>query len=288
MTIGENVGLTISLNPGTLKIKADSNQLTQVLMNLVLNARDALPVGGNLSIVTKAIVLDQGSVKRVEDLGPGAYAVLEVSDNGTGIPPQDIGRIFEPFFTTKEQGKGTGLGLSVAHGIVKQTGGCITVASHLGRGSTFSVYLPACEGIVLQAGHQPPQDRLGTERIVVVEDEYAVRMVAERSLTSQGYRVVTASDGFEALDILARGGTFDLLVVDVVMPRMTGPQLVEKVSVLYPSLRILYMSGYTPDEVMRHGILAGEATLLQKPFTADSLANAVRRELDHGKYIVGL
>jgi PAS domain S-box-containing protein len=280
--IGEDVTLSTDLTPGLDRVKVDRGQIEQVIMNLVVNARDALPQGGRIALGTRNVFLAQANLPDDPDLSPGRYVQLTVSDTGTGMTDEVKARIFEPFFTTKEQGKGTGLGLAVAHGAVKQNGGHIGVTSAPGAGTTFTILFPTEENV------PPPSTLLkrparGTETILLVEDEDAVRAVARLGLEGEGYTVLAAAGGPEALTLAAgRARPIDLLVTDVVMPQMGGRQLAEALRERQPGLRVLYMSGYTDDTILRHGLAEATDEFLQKPFTPMALARKVREILDAG------
>jgi PAS domain S-box-containing protein len=280
--IGEDITLNLRQAPQLGKVNADSSQLEQVLMNLVVNARDAMPEGGTLTIETANSQLDENSVKLRSGTDPGDYVLLAVSDTGIGMTEEVKRRIFEPFYTTKEVGKGTGLGLATVYGIVKQTGGHIWVYSEPGVGTTFKIYLPLAKEEQSVAAEPVPARALGgTETILLVEDEEMVRQAALRILASAGYRVMEASDGEKALQC-ANGdsGAIDLLLTDVVMPRMSGRQLSDRLRKERPGLRVLYMSGYTENAIVHHGVLEQNVLLVQKPFTRDSLLRMVRSALE--------
>ena len=281
--IGENIELTASYASDLANLKAAPDQIGQILLNLAVNARDAMPRGGKLRIVTTNEALDESFIRLHTEARPGRYVLLAVSDTGSGMAPEVRARIFEPFFTTKEHGKGTGLGLAVVHGIVKQSGGFIDVYSEPEMGSVFKIYFPVTADPVRDALSQaaPKKQAVCTESILLVEDESAVRDIAMLVLKSSGYRVRVAGSGKEALKIAAENGTtYDLLLTDVVMPGMSGNELAMKLQEKLPQLKVLYMSGYTSDEVMRQGIKEGEIELLQKPFTPAVLTARVRKILD--------
>jgi len=281
--IGEDIELTVLPAPALSRVKVDPGQIGQVLLNLALNARDAMPRGGRLTIETSNTELDDAFAKLWPDARPGRYVLLAVSDTGCGMTPEIKARIFEPFYTTKGPGKGTGLGLAVVHGIVKQSGGHIEAYSEPGHGSTFKAYLPAIaeENSSPKGPDKGRMAKGGTETVLLVEDEDAVRRISETALRSNGYQVLTAASGPEALRMAASyRGDIALLVTDVVMPGMSGRQLADALRSQYPKLPVLFMSGYTSDAVLRHGVLGGEENFLQKPFTLLSLANKVREVLD--------
>jgi CheY-like chemotaxis protein len=264
-------------------VKADPGQIEQVLLNLVANARDALPKGGTVTITTQNVATMEGENRPLDGMRPGPWVLLTVHDTGVGMDEATKARIFEPFFTTKEPGRGTGLGLAMVYGIIKQSGGFIWVDSAPGRGTTFRVYLPPVEdvGAPLAVPAAPPPAPRGTETILVVEDEDPVRELAERCLRSQGYRVLAAVDGVAALALCEHHrGTIDLLVTDVLMPRLSGPDLAEQLTATRPTLRVLYMSGYPQGAVANRRTAFSEAEFLQKPFLPDDLARRVRAVLD--------
>ncbi len=280
--IGEDIALTTVLDPQVAAVRVDPNQLNQILMNLALNARDAMPRGGKLTIGTANVTLDDAYVATHLGAKAGAHVMLSITDSGTGMSPDVLSRIFEPFYTTKGVGKGTGLGLSMVFGIVQQSGGGIHVYSEPNHGSTFKIYLPAVQELVVAVTSSRAEvSHGGTETILLVEDDDGVRALALRCLQAVGYEVITARDGVEALAIAKQTNQrIDLLVTDVVMPNMSGPKLVESLRSQYSDLAALYMSGYTDDAVVRHGLLQADVDFLQKPFTALSLAQKVRAVLD--------
>jgi two-component system cell cycle sensor histidine kinase/response regulator CckA len=280
--IGEDVLLTVVLDPFISCVKVDPASFGQVLMNLAINSHDAMPTGGHLTIETCNVNWGPDYAATHPGIQTGKYVRLAITDSGSGMPPEARGRIFEPFFTTKEVGKGTGLGLSVVHGIVKQSDGHIEVYSELGVGTTFKIYLPAVEEQV--AAPEAPEGGKslgGAETILLVEDEKAVRGLAFHAFQTKGYEVLTAIDGRDAILVAeAFRGSIDLLVTDVVMPRMGGRELAEALRPAFPKMKVLYTSGYTEDAVVRHGILRKEVSFLQKPYTPLSLARKVRAVLD--------
>ena len=275
--IGEDIELATDLDEHIGTVVADRGQLEQVVMNLAVNARDAMPEGGTLTISTTHLEPD-ALFRRRRDLPRGSYVVLSVRDTGTGIPENVIDQIFEPFFTTKEVGRGTGLGLSTAYGIVRQTGGYIFVESEVGVGTTFEVYLPCSAGFASSALVEAASSVGGSERVLLVEDEGAVRAATRRMLEVLGYEVWEAANGREALAFFEHAADqIDVVLTDVVMPGMNGRELIERLTASRPGLRVLCMSGYTDDEVVRRGL--GPAGLLQKPFTTEALGAAIRRAL---------
>lgn len=276
--IGEDIELILELDPAAGCIKADAGQIQQVIMNLALNARDALPNGGRLVLRTSSVEIGPRAMTGHAEVVPGRYAVLTVEDNGTGMDEETKRRIFEPFFTTKETGKGTGLGLSTVYGIVKQSGGHIWVQSQRGKGSTFTVSLPTVTAVPAsppQSSEMPSLDGEGS--LLVVEDQTEVRELVCRVLQSCGYRVTAAANAEEALRIGGTPGSrIDLLLTDVVMPGMTGPELAVKMKLLRPSLKVLFMSGYSDLDSAQRACLESKATCLQKPFLPAALAARVR------------
>jgi PAS domain S-box-containing protein len=281
--IGEDIELTTSLDPALGRVKADPGQIGQVILNLAVNARDAMPKGGKLTIETQNSELDESYSRLHPDARPGRYVLLGVSDTGSGMDTATMARIFEPFFTTKGPGKGTGLGLATVYGIVKQGGGHVAAYSEVGRGTTFKVYLPRIEGRSLTSGSHPGLIKhvAGTETILLVEDEEAVRTLAALALRLSGYTILEADGVEDALRILEKHtGPLQLLVTDVVMPGVGGRVLADRLTERRPHLKVLYLSGYTDDAIVRHGVLEAEAHFLQKPFTGTALARKVREVLD--------
>jgi signal transduction histidine kinase len=280
--IGEDVALELHLSAARPHVHADPTNMDQVIMNLAVNARDAMPHGGRLLIETAEVELTAEDAGSRVDVQPGKYVMLAVSDNGAGMDEATRVRIFEPFFTTKEQGKGTGLGLSIVYGIVKQNGGEILVYSKPAQGSVFKVYLPLVPAEVepLPASGPPPQPVRATETVLLVEDEDQVRNLAHTMLARAGYRVLEARDPEEALRAAAEyEGHIHLLLTDVVMPRKSGTELAAQLLAARPEIRVLYMSGYTDNNVVNHSILGAGTPFLQKPFTSAGLHSKVREAL---------
>jgi nitrogen-specific signal transduction histidine kinase len=282
--LGEHIEIAFRKADGPQLAKADPSQLDQVLMNLVINARDAMPDGGKLTIETAPVELDAHYVAEHLDARPGAHVMLAVSDSGVGMDRATMARIFEPFFTTKETGRGTGLGLSTVFGIVKQSGGSLWVYSEPGQGTTFKIYLPVVTGAADVP--RPPVatgDLHGDETVLLVEDEEQVRVLASHLLRRLGYTVLEARRAGEALAIAAEHpGEIDLLLTDVIMPEMGGRVLAERIQEERPDVRVLFMSGYTDDAIVHHGVLDAGMAFLQKPLTPDSLARRVREVLSGG------
>ncbi|HEX5706087.1 MAG TPA: response regulator [Pyrinomonadaceae bacterium] len=281
--IGEDVHLLTVLASRLGKVKADPSQIEQVLMNLAVNARDAMPEGGKLTVETQNVYLDEAYARQHLSVVPGPYVMLAVSDTGTGMDAETQARIFEPFFTTKEVGKGTGLGLSTVYGIVKQSGGNIYVYSEVGNGTTFKIYLPLVseESEANEQFLAEPARERRTETILLVEDEESVRTLLLETLEAEGYTVLAASGGREALRVCAgHAGPIHLLLTDVVMPEMSGRQLVERLNEKCAGAKVLYMSGYTDNAIVRHGVLEPGVSFLQKPFTPAAVIRKVREVLD--------
>ena len=281
--IGEDIILATALQPGLWPVTADPGQIEQVIMNLVVNARDAMPTGGLLTITTENIVLDENYARQHLETPIGSCILLTVADTGHGMDRATQEQIFEPFFTTKNPGEGTGLGLATAHGTIKQSGGNILVYSEPGQGTTFKIYLPASQtGVEVQAVPPTQSDAwYGRETILVTEDETAVRELITITLQELGYTILEAHDGEEALSLARQHpGQIDLLLTDVVMPKMSGRDLAETLQTQRPSLKTLFMSGYMDDAVVRHGLLRAEVAFLAKPFSSRTLAAKVRKVLD--------
>jgi nitrogen-specific signal transduction histidine kinase/CheY-like chemotaxis protein len=282
--IGEDIELITNLAEGLGRVKTDPSQIEQVLLNLVVNAKEAMPNGGKVILETDHVELDESYARTHINVIPGRYVLLSVSDTGCGISPEVKERIFDPFFTTKGKDKGTGLGLSTVYGIVKQSGGHIWVYSEPGQGTTFKIYLPRVDE---EADALPEKDERGelprgSEIILLVEDDPSVRSLAARVLREQGYTVLEAADGEEAMHIAHKPiiKEIHLLLTDVVMPHMGGKELVQSFKTLYPSVKILFISGYTDKAVSLQALLVSEFPFLQKPFTPMDLAKKVRKVLD--------
>ncbi len=279
--IGENVEFDAQLSPEAAHTRADAGQLEQILMNLVVNAKDAMPNGGKLTMQTQNIVVDENHRRGQTFIRPGQYVMLSVSDTGMGMDKETQSRIFEPFFTTKEKGKGTGLGLSTVYGIVKQSGGYVLVQSEEGRGTKFHIYLPRVEGTAEKhAPQSTPVVLGGSETVLLVEDEESVRQLVRDTLTAKGYRVVEAENGEAGLAAAAQHqGKIDLVITDVVMPGIGGRELIKQLAELRPETKVLYLSGYTEDAIISEGTIERDAAFLQKPFTLKSLSQKVREVL---------
>jgi len=281
--IGENVELRTNPGAELWSVKADPGQVEQVVVNLVVNARDAMPDGGKLVIETENVLLDEEYSRGHLPVPPGPYVKLAISDTGVGMDEKTMSRIFEPFFTTKESGKGTGLGLSTVYGIVKQSGGYIWAYSEPGKGSTFKVYFPRTEDLA-EDPHKaisPVEDLRGENTVLVVEDEESIRKFACAVLGGYGYPVLAARDGEDALRIMGEfEGEISLLLTDVVMPRMGGRELFDRIRERNPAIKVLFMSGYTDDAIVHHGALDPGTAFLQKPFSAISLARKVKEVLE--------
>ncbi|HEY5062553.1 MAG TPA: response regulator, partial [Gemmatimonadaceae bacterium] len=281
--VGESIEIIQTLLPDEARVLVDVGQIEQVLMNFILNARDAMPSGGQVNIVTRRVDVPASSRLTGALVPPGSYIALSVADTGAGMDAETRARAFEPFFTTKALGKGSGLGLSTVHGIVSQSGGYVTVESALGEGATFTVYFPIVVGedepiVQTHAAATFPSE---AETVLLVEDNPAVRQIAKRVLVHEGYRVLEACDGATALALSAsHEGKIDIVITDAVMPGMNGVMVLNQIRLERPNVRAVLMSGYTDDEVTRHGISATKATFVQKPFTPADFARRVRLALD--------
>lgn len=275
--IGEDIQVSSELSPDVLRIEVDPGQLEQVIVNLAMNARDAMPTGGLLSISTSNIQLSVEQIAEYVELAPGAYVAIRVSDTGEGMSPEVKSHMFEPFFTTKDPGKGTGLGLATVFGIIKQSGGHIDVESAPGQGTQFEILLPAVEDEAVPAKERLVVNRKGSETVLLVEDDSAVRELTRMVLETNGYTVLEAHNGKEALS--KYDDTIDLVLSDVVMPEMSGRMMIEEIRREHPNVKVVFMSGYTDGAIIRHGGAEAREQLLHKPFTAEELTNAVRRAL---------
>lgn len=284
--IGEDVELVMKLSADIGQVKADQGQVEQVIMNLVINARDALPQGGNLVVETTHATLDENFTRQHHGSKAGRYVMISVADSGTGMTPETLAHMFEPFFTTKDRGKGTGLGLATVYGVVKQSGGYILVESELGKGSCFKVYLPEIDEPVSApvAAARLNDSFRGTETVLLVEDAEALRKLAFTLLDQNGYHVLAAGSGLEALKMMeGRQDRIDLLLTDVIMPGINGRALAEQLAPLQSGLKVLFMSGYTDSAIADHGVLAEGTNLLHKPFSEEALIQKVREVLDADK-----
>jgi PAS domain S-box-containing protein len=280
--IEEDVTVVLGLRPEPAFVTADRGQVEQIVLNLAVNARDAMPRGGTLTIETANAELDEHYAKTHVAVKPGPYVVLTVTDTGTGMTPQVQARLFEPFFTTKELGRGTGLGLATVHGIVARSGGRVDVSSEVGKGTSFRVYFPRADAaeIVVDASPTVARRRARPETVLVVEDEKELREVATRLLQRQGYRVLVAANADEALQLFEQHASIDVLLTDVVMPGASGPELTRELAERRPGLKAIYMSGYTEEAIVQHGVLNPGIALLRKPFTSETLGRKIREVLD--------
>ena len=279
--IREDVKVVLGLRPELALVMADRGQVEQIVLNLAVNARDAMPTGGTLTIETANIELDEHYAKTHLSVKAGPHVVLTVSDTGTGMTPQVQARLFEPFFTTKDVGKGTGLGLATVHGIVMRSGGTINVYSEVGRGTSFRVYFPRADDAAM-AVNAPAVARahVGAETVLVVEDAEGLRVLARRLLERQGYTVLVAANADEAVQLFDRNPSIDVLLTDVVMPGASGPELTRQLVERRPALKVIYMSGYTEDAIVHHGVLDPGVAFLNKPFTSETLGAKIREVLD--------
>jgi two-component system cell cycle sensor histidine kinase/response regulator CckA len=286
--IGEDIQLIISLDRDLWSVKVDPGMIEQVIMNLAVNSRDAMPSGGKLIIETANVIHDEEYASHHVSVKPGYYVMLAISDTGCGMDKETQSHLFEPFFTTKEKGKGTGLGLSTVYGIIKQSGGNIWTYSEPGLGTTFKIYLSRVE--TAARVYKPkirPKDMMapgGTETILLVEDEEAVRSMVSKVLQNKGYTVLEASHGNDALEVCDKfEGSIHIMVTDVIMPQMSGRELAERLAPMRPEMRVLYMSGYPDNTIVQHGVLEPGTAFLQKPFTINALELKVREILDSSR-----
>jgi CheY-like chemotaxis protein len=281
--IGEHIDLKIIAEPGLGKVKADPGQIGQIIMNLALNARDAMIAGGQLTLETANIEFADRHHCRFDTIPEGRYVKLMLRDNGSGMDEKTLSHIFEPFYTTKGPGQRTGLGLPVVYGIVRQNGGCIDVESQPGQGTTFIIYLPRSEAAEdLASELLPLKEKLeGSETILIVEDELALRTLLNRFFRLYGYKILEARDGNEALLICQKyKGPIHLMLTDVVMPRMNGRELADRLAPLHPEMQVLFMSGYTDSDLAPYGLLEASKTIIPKPFRPQDLVKKVRESLD--------
>jgi CheY-like chemotaxis protein len=279
--IREDVTIVLGLPPDLALVTADRGQVEQIVLNLAVNARDAMPKGGTLTIETANVVLDENYAQTHRPVKPGAYVSLTVTDTGSGMTPEVQTRLFEPFFTTKGCGKGTGLGLASVQNVVARSGGSVTFRSEINRGTSFQVFFPQAEATTMAAAApRPAESYTGTETVLVVEDADGLRSLAMRLLTRQGYRVLGAANAEEALEVFQQHPSIDVLLTDVVMPGASGSEMARQLLLLRPALKVVYMSGYTEDAIVHHGVLVPGTALLHKPFTADTLGRKIRSVLD--------
>jgi CheY-like chemotaxis protein len=279
--IGENITFETEVWPGLTPVLADRTQIEQILVNLVVNARDAISGSGQIAIELRNIELDAIGVAAHPGLKPGTYVEMALSDTGSGMDAETAAKIFEPFFTTKEDGKGTGLGLATVYGIVQQNGGAVEVQSKVGHGTTFYIYLPVAADFGKPAAPRPAMVSGGSETVLLVEDDDRVRGLVSTMLKKHGYVVLIASQADQALEIAARHhGRIHLLLTDVIMPGISGRVLAERLMVTRPDTRVLYMSGYSDDAILRHGVKSAGTLFVQKPFSIEALAEKVRETLN--------
>jgi PAS domain S-box-containing protein len=285
--VGVNVSLVTRIDPSLWNIMADAGQMQQIVINMAINARDAMPNGGQLAVELSNVTVTAAEALRISDGRPGEFVLLKIADTGSGMSPEIMRRIFEPFFTTKGPGKGTGLGLATCFGIIKQTSGMISVSSEVGVGTTFSIYLPKAEQSGSAAEHSADTDIIvpGSETILVVEDEEILRELAVEVLEGFGYRVIAAEDGLEAIKTLeSKADEIDLVLTDLIMPRMSGRELVSWITQNFGEMRVVFTSGYTDDEVIRNAIEDDKVEYIQKPYTPKSLTQKIRQVLDASKH----
>jgi two-component system cell cycle sensor histidine kinase/response regulator CckA len=280
--IREDVEVVLGLRSELAPVTADRGQIEQIVLNLAVNARDAMPIGGTLTIEITNVELDDHYAKAHVAVTPGPYVALTVTDTGSGMTPEVQARLFEPFFTTKEVGRGTGLGLATVHGIVTQSGGSINVSSEIGKGTSFQVYFPRADGAEMVVDVPPPvsRQRVGGETVLVVEDAEGLRLLATKLLERLGYTVLVAAGADQALQLFEEHPSIDVLLTDVVMPGVSGPELTKRLVERRPALKVIYMSGYTDEAIVHHGILDPGIAFLHKPFTSETLGGKIREVLD--------
>jgi CheY-like chemotaxis protein len=280
--IGEDVKVVVVLGTNLALVMADRGQIEQVVMNLAVNARDAMPTGGTLTIETANVELDEQYAAAHLKVTPGSYVMLTVTDTGTGMTPEVQARLFEPFFTTKEAGKGTGLGMATVYGIVKRGGGSVGVYSEADKGTAFKVYLPCADAseMVVDRPERLARPQTGPKTVMLVEDEDGLRDLVTRLLQRHGYTVLAAADATEALRLFDANPTIDVLLTDVVMPGASGPELTRQLIAQRPALRVIYMSGYTEEAIVQHGVIKPGIAFLNKPFTSEALGDKIREVLD--------
>ena len=280
--IKENVRILMGLRPRLGCVKADRGQVEQVVLNLAVNAQDAMPNGGTLTIETANVELDEHYTAMHSSVKPGPYVALTVTDSGSGMSSHVLDHLFEPFFTTKGEGKGTGLGLATVHGIAARSGGSVNVYSEVGRGSSFKVYFPRIvEGAPIAGVPATlPKSSTGTETVLVVEDSDALRELTRRLLSTLGYTVLVAANAVQASKVFDENPSIDVLLTDVVMPGPSGPDLSEQLVKRRPLLKVIYMSGYTDEAIVQHGVLLPGIAFLHKPFTSGALGRKIREVLD--------
>ena len=280
--IREDVEVVLGVRSELAPIRADHGQVEQIVLNLAVNARDAMPKGGTLTIEIANVELDDQYAKRHPAVTPGPYVALTVTDTGTGMTPEVQARLFEPFFTTKAVGKGTGLGLATVHGIVTQSGGNIQVSSEVGKGTSFQVYFPRADAAEMAVDAPPPvaRARAGGETVLLVEDAEGLRLLGTKLLQRLGYTVLVAANADQALQLFEEHPSIDVLLTDVVMPGGSGPDLTTRLVERQPGLKVIYMSGYTDDAIVHHGVLDPGIAFLHKPFSSESLERKIREALE--------
>jgi CheY-like chemotaxis protein len=281
--LGEDIELRVKLSRNLGFVRADESQIEQVILNLVVNARDAMPKGGRLTLQTANFDVDDAFAAHHVGIRRGPHVLLTVSDSGEGIDEQTLEHIFEPFYTTKERGKGTGLGLATVYGIVQQSNGYVWVYSERGQGTTFKIYLPQVDrtGRDVDDDSSAEREKQGSETVLVVEDENTVRLVTVSNLRKGGYVVLEARDGEEALRIAANyGGSIDLVLTDVVMPRMNGPEMLRRLQERFPAIKSVFMSGHVDDTLVHRGVIEEGLPFIEKPFNREQMAKRIRAVLD--------